>query len=187
MSFHSMYSGSKVVLRPLLEQDLKILASWDEDAEVAYLMGSTSKDHENTTEWYLKMMRSSTSMMFMVETRDGIPIGDIELTEIAWRRGEAELVVRIGEKSYWGQGYGTDAVLTLLHMAFTRLKLNRVYLRVLKHNERAIRCYTKCGFLKEGIVRRRFEGEDNPREILLMTMTRARYAAGIRALAENAS
>lgn len=182
-----MYSGSKVVLRPLLEQDLKILASWDEDEEVAYLMGSTSKDHENTTGWYLKMLKSSNSMMFMVETRDGIPIGDVELTEIAWRRGEAELVVRIGEKSYWGKGYGSDAVLTLLDMAFTRLKLNRVYLRVLKDNQRAIRCYRKCGFLREGIVRRYFEGEKSPREILLMTMTRTRYAAGMRSLAKTAS
>jgi RimJ/RimL family protein N-acetyltransferase len=33
------------------------------------------------------------------------------------------------------------------------LKLHRIDLRVLAFNQRAIACYEKCGFVREGVVR----------------------------------
>ena len=54
-------------------------------------------------------------------------IGDIELDHIAWRSGEAELRVRIGEPSLRGKGLGTEAVRLMLAYAFERLNLTRVY------------------------------------------------------------
>ena len=39
---------------------------------------------------------------------------------------------------------------TMLKYAFLRLNLRRVYLRAYAHNRRALRCYSKSGFCKEG-------------------------------------
>ena len=100
---------------------------------------------------------------------DNQVIGDIELDHIAWRSGDAELRIRIGRKDLWNQGLGTDAVETILGYAFQRLNLNRIYLRVYAHNKRAIRCYTKSGFRKEGRLNTRFG------KILLMRITVSEY------------
>jgi RimJ/RimL family protein N-acetyltransferase len=57
---------------------------------------------------------------------------------------------QIGERDYWGKGYGTDALRVLLRYAFDELNLHRVSLSVLEGNERAMRSYQKCGFRYEG-------------------------------------
>jgi RimJ/RimL family protein N-acetyltransferase len=59
----------------------------------------------------------------------------------------------IGEKEYWDQGYGTDAIETLLRYVFEELNMNRVYLIADERNTRAIHCYEKIGFRREGLLR----------------------------------
>jgi RimJ/RimL family protein N-acetyltransferase len=58
---------------------------------------------------------------------------------------EAELAIRIGDKNYWGKGYGADAVSTLVNY-WLSTGLRRIWLKVLPGNIRAVRCYEKCGF-----------------------------------------
>jgi RimJ/RimL family protein N-acetyltransferase len=60
------------------------------------------------------------------------------------------LGVGIGNRAYWGQGYGSEAVRLTLGYAFEELNLHRVSLSVLGDNPRAIRAYEKCGFVREG-------------------------------------
>jgi len=61
--------------------------------------------------------------------------------------------MQIGEKEYWGRGYGTDTMITFLDYLFNELGLHRVYLRVQSYNTRALKCYEKCGFIQEGVLR----------------------------------
>lgn len=41
----------------------------------------------------------------------------------------------------------------MLAYAFEQMRLHRVELVVLDYNKRAIRCYEKCGFVREGLLR----------------------------------
>ena len=59
----------------------------------------------------------------------------------------------IGDKDYWGRGYGREAVSLLLDYAFRVRNLRRVWLEVHAANERAIRAYKACGFVEEGRMR----------------------------------
>ena len=52
---------------------------------------------------------------------------------------------------YEGKGFGTDAMNALVDFGFGELGLQRVGLTVAPDNERAIRSYEKCGFVREGI------------------------------------
>jgi len=63
---------------------------------------------------------------------------------------EAQLGIRIGDRGYWNLGYGTDATLLLLQYGFEVMGLQRIWLKVLPENIRAIRCYEKCGFTRVG-------------------------------------
>ena len=64
------------------------------------------------------------------------------------------LGVMIGDSNFWGKGYGTDAITTLLHYAFKNLKLNKVRLTVFPTNKRAISCYKKCGCRPVGLMKK---------------------------------
>ncbi len=59
----------------------------------------------------------------------------------------------IGDKDYWGKGYGTDAMRVLMRLAFDRMNLHRLWLQVHDFNQRAIASYEKCGFKRWGMLR----------------------------------
>ncbi|MDA1241279.1 MAG: GNAT family N-acetyltransferase [Chloroflexi bacterium] len=59
---------------------------------------------------------------------------------------EAELGITIGDRDYWGNGYGTDAVRTMLRYLFDDLRLRRVYLHTLSWNYRAQAAFQRAGF-----------------------------------------
>ena len=42
----------------------------------------------------------------------------------------------------------------MLEVGFTELGLEKIWLRVDYDNTNAIKCYEKCGFVKEGIMRK---------------------------------
>jgi RimJ/RimL family protein N-acetyltransferase len=91
---------------------------------------------------------------FSVFDRDkGILIGEIGISSIDTQNKHAEIGMAIGDRGYWGKGYGQDLVKTILDYCFTTLKLNKVYLDVWQENKRAINCYLKSGFKQEGLLR----------------------------------
>src|SRR5690606_40855339 len=73
--------------------------------------------------WHKRLQSHRHWQLFGIEAAAVGLIGDIELDHIAWRSGEAELRVRIGEPSLRGKGLGTEAVRLMLAYAFERLNL----------------------------------------------------------------
>ena len=92
---------------------------------------------------------------FMIQPLDtDQSIGFIGLGGISWNHAETWVGIGIGERAYWGKGYGTDAMQVILRYAFTELNLHRVSLGVFEYNPRAIRSYEKAGFIHEGRTRK---------------------------------
>ena len=61
--------------------------------------------------------------------------------------------IGIGEREFWGKGFGTDAMELILQYAFTELNLQRVSLALHSYNVRALKSYEKAGFRLEGTTR----------------------------------
>ncbi|MFC1918266.1 GNAT family N-acetyltransferase, partial [Chloroflexota bacterium] len=91
---------------------------------------------------------------FAVETSDGSHIGNCTYYNVDRKKGEAEVGIMIGEKDYWGRGYGSEALQALVKHIFRRTKLDRLYLKTLDWNLRAQRCFAKCGFIPCGKMNR---------------------------------
>lgn len=64
-----------------------------------------------------------------------------------------ELGITIGDKDYWGRGYGREVVSLLLDYAFRLRNFHKMWLRVHGSHERALRAYRACGFVEEGRLR----------------------------------
>jgi len=152
-----MIVGEKVRLRPIERDDLPRFVEWFSDPEVRrhlalYLPFSLAQE-ERWFENLLGRLERQESVALTIETAEGAHIGNIGLNSINWKDRNAELGISIGEKAYWDQGYGTDAIRTLLGLAFRQMNLHRVFLRVDADNARGIRCYEKAGFRREGTFR----------------------------------
>jgi len=167
--------GERIKLRPVTPSDLEQLILWSQDPEVNRLMdGDYPGKPQDADAWYQKLKSDRQNKRWAILTSDDQLIGDVELDHITWRSREAEMRICIGDRRYWNKGYGTDTVLTLCRHAFADLTLNQLYLRVFTENARAIRCYEKAGFVKEGrIVRPDQHGVE--REVLLMRQTRRAF------------
>lgn len=167
--------GEKVNLRPIAPADLERMVAWSRDPELAeYMPGNYPESLEQAADWLQRILSDRHNKRWSIVTKEGNLIGDIELDQIAWRSAQAELRVCIGEKGLWNRGLGTDAVRTVIAHAFEKMGLEQIYLRVFNENVRAIRCYSKAGFRKEGRIERR-DPSGRLREILLMRILRSEY------------
>ncbi|NLM44546.1 MAG: GNAT family N-acetyltransferase [Clostridiales bacterium] len=148
--------GKKVILRQGCEKDLFYLHSWYNDKELNKLAGWT-EGKLGTTQLRMNLLKGFgyDPMNLIIETIDeGKPIGTIQLYDFNEVDQSCKLGIRIGDRDYWGKSYGEDAIKTLLRYAFYELDIFRVSLKLYEYNERASRCYLKCGFKYEGRTRK---------------------------------
>jgi RimJ/RimL family protein N-acetyltransferase len=78
----------------------------------------------------------------------------------------------IGETSYWGKGYGTEATRLITRYAFESLNFHRVWLHVYDFNLRGIAIYEKVGYKKEGVLRQHTYREGRYHDVITMAITR---------------
>lgn len=61
----------------------------------------------------------------------------------------------IGEINYWDQGLGTQSLKSTCQYLFDVLQAESIYIDPQAWNERAIKCYEKCGFEKIKVLKER--------------------------------
>ena len=150
--------GEKVVIRGKRMEDAPDDYAWRTDVELAKL--DASQPLRMTYREFLKYSRDElrysggASRRLAIDTFDGEHIGNCMYYDVDLRRGHAELGIMIGKREYWGRGYGTDAVVTLLTHVFTTTSIDLVYLHTLEWNERARRAFLKAGLRETENVRR---------------------------------
>lgn len=151
-----MFKGEKVNLRATTRDDMQQQWLFENDPELWFLDGGAPRPTK--LESLLAHFDENASkgdeneVSFAIEA-DGRYIGHCSLHNFDERSRTCELSVEIGDKAYWGKGYGRDTIRLLLHYAFNHRNLNRVWLITHSENERAIRCYRACGFVEEGRLR----------------------------------
>jgi RimJ/RimL family protein N-acetyltransferase len=176
-----MIEGERVRLRAIERSDIPTCVRWFNDPEVLQYLAMYLPMSEAAEErWFDAQLEDEKSHVFVIETLDGVAIGNLGLFDIDGRNRSAGCGISICEKAYWNQGYGADALRTLLGFAFGEMNLNRIYLSVYDFNERAIRCYEKIGFRQEGRLRQsQFTGGRYVDE-LVMAVLREAWGAGER-------
>ncbi len=106
--------------------------------------------------------------------QDGL-IGSTGLHKLDFRSRHAELGLLIGDRSAWGQGFGTEATRMMLDYGFGTLNLNRIWLQVYSSHAAAIRVYEKAGFRKEGVQRQQHFTDGRYEDGVLMGILRSEW------------
>lgn len=152
------------------EKDAELQAKWNIDSDYIRLLDigpSYLYSIKQIQDWIEE--DDSNACNFAIHTlADDKMIGTVGLDDFNWTARNAWVGIGIGDRDYWGRGYGTEAMKLILHYAFTELNLHRVNLTVFEFNKRAIRSYEKCGFKYEGIQREFIYKDDRRWDILNM-------------------
>jgi RimJ/RimL family protein N-acetyltransferase len=145
--------GKKTILRPLRKAtDFELCLRWINDPEVnQYLLIHFPLTEKKEEEWFDRVANEPNEVVLGIETLDGRLIGTMGLHRINSKDRTAMTGALIGEKEYWGKGYGTDAKMTLLDYAFNTLNLRKINSSVYAFNKRSLKYNLKCGYQIEGV------------------------------------
>ena len=152
-----MIYGKNVRLRAIEREDIPNFVRWFNDPELRrYIQMNEPMSKAGEERWFEDRLSKKGDYIFGIEAQVGeewVSIGNLGLHQVDWKNRCAVFGIILGEKAYWGKGLGTEAARTALRFAFDELNLHRVELEVYAFNPRAIRCYEKVGFRREGTRR----------------------------------
>jgi len=145
--------GNRVDLRILCEEDAPLLVTWMNDHTITqYLASRTPITVEAEIEWIKKGRESKDSYNFGIETKEGELIGCLGFGKIDMIDGTAQSGACIGNKKFWGKGFGTEAKMLLLDFAFNTLNIRKMCSGAIAFNKRSIAYQKKCGGVIEGTL-----------------------------------
>lgn len=146
--------GNKVILRPIIEDDIPKFFIWMNDPEVTkFNTRSLPVSMKQEVEWFQRNCDDARKInLAIVDAQTNNLIGSMGMHGINHVSGTATTGAIIGNKEYWGKGYGGEAKMLFLHFAFYGLNLRKIYSEVLCFNERSINYSLKCGYVKEAIL-----------------------------------
>ena len=179
-----IYKGELVRLSAMNPEEIsKAFSRWGRDSEFKRLLDSgvaRISSSKGTQKWLEKELEGQTINQHWFSIRkldDDMLLGDIDLYVYNWPGRDAFVGLGIGERDFWGKGYGTDVMKILLRFAFTEINLKRVSLGVFEYNPRAIRSYEKAGFRHEGHLRGLLNREGRRWNNLFMGILREEWQA----------
>lgn len=143
--------SSRIQLRQeVFSSDAWKIIDWLEDREISrYLnerqnVGSSIKQvMQRVNMPILTHLFNQDGSFFMITTENDEAIGYLRLVP---KRENAEMVIVIGDKEKWGQGFGTNAIAEGLKHAFFHWRVDEVLAKINMRNERSRRVFQKVGF-----------------------------------------
>jgi ribosomal-protein-alanine N-acetyltransferase len=141
--------------------------SWLNDVEVnKFLETRWVSQTLETIISHIKNVSSSPNeiLLKIVVASEGMHIGNIKIGPIDVNNKSAELSYLIGAKSFWGQGYATEAISLCVDYCFNTLGLYKLQAGCFETNIGSQKALLKAGFELEGRLRKRILSFDGSRE-----------------------
>jgi RimJ/RimL family protein N-acetyltransferase len=169
--------GPTLYLRPLEHEDARLVQPWFNDPEVTRFLLIHRPMNLRAEEGFIdRLLQNEHDMALVIVIRElDKAIGTAGLHHVDYRNRHAGFGLSIGEKAFWGQGYGTEATALVVRHAFQTLNLNRVWLHVYADNARGLRAYEKVGFRREGVLRQDNFREGRYGDTIVMGLLRAEW------------
>jgi len=155
----NLYNHGSITVRLLTEEDAKLLVKWLSDQKILEYYEGRDRPYnfEMVKEHYYERAREITQCIIEFE---GIAIGYIQFYLISEEERQEYgfedfngniygMDQFIGEVEYWNKGIGTELVQSMVNYLLTHEKADKIVMDPQAWNERAIRVYEKCGFVKK--------------------------------------
>lgn len=182
MSKRYFLKGKKVFLQVIKTKELpkisRLITEWINDELVTYYMftGQKPQNSKQIAADLKKQLENKNNVIFLVvDLKTKKPIGYAGLYDIHLTARKAEFRILIGERDFWGKGYGTETTELLTYYGFDRLNLNRIYLGYTVANKRAGNVYKKVGYVYEGTLKEEIYRNSRYYDAIRMAILRKDY------------
>ena len=147
-----MIPGRIIDLHPVRAADLALLRQWEHHPQIDHWLATTTNAldaRESCEQEFERLLRMPRIKLLAIQTKTGAIVGFLHLNDIDLLARKATLRLLIAPEMQH-QGYGTDAMQTLIGFCFRQMGLHRLGLIVLETNGRAQAIYRRLGFVTEG-------------------------------------
>jgi len=147
------------------------------DPDVTRFMNVSCFTNENQAKEMINLLdglsQDSKAIRFsIIKMESNEIIGSCGYNSLDFENAKAEIGYDIA-KSFWGRGYASEAINSLLDYAFSSLKMNRIEAKVVPENLNSIKLLQKLNFTFEGTLRQseRVDGKFNDLSIYSKLMS----------------
>jgi len=146
----------RTVLRPFRSSDVDDRRALGKDPEIIEMFGGSpdfrepvAMTQDEAQEWVDHLVADPDPLLWAVE-HDGRLVGTTQLHSLREDDRKAQFSIGLLDRRCWGRGLGSEVTRAVVRHGFEEVGLHRIGLKVFAHNERALRCYARCGFVVEG-------------------------------------
>ena len=135
-------------LRRVESKDIPMLAAWSssEIAHGKYLSPTAFSEEKGYLQLKSGILWGDNNRTFIIEIKDGKPIGSINYWLRSERHSCAMVALKISAPDDRNKGYGTEAQKYLIINLFERLQIDEIEMYTDINNIAQQRCLTKLGF-----------------------------------------
>lgn len=148
MIINKKLEGDRIYLRTLTEQDAtEKYRSWINNPEINKFL-ETKKTSIKELENYITTQNNDPNCLFLgiFLKENDTHIGNVRLSSIDFNKKSGSIGLLIGEKEYWGKGYGTETYKLFINYVFNNLNLKIITSGAYKENIGAHHIKKKVGF-----------------------------------------
>src|SRR3989338_3716457 len=163
---------NRLILKPLKKEDIENIMKWVNDPDVVKNFQNFKGFTKKELKFIKKVIAGKNDFAFSIFCRaDNAYIGQCSINQISWPNKFGRFSVFI-TKENCGNGFAEEAIGHLLHIAFSRLKLHKVWGVCWVTNKKAWHIYQKLGFKKEGILKDEYYWRGQYHDLIRMAMVK---------------
>ena len=168
--------GQRIILRNVRERDVSEgYCLWMNDPEVTRFLECRFQEHteDDLRAFVARMEQDPDNVFLAIVLRDGDRhIGNLKISSINWLHRFADIGLLIGDKSCWGQNFGSEAIRLATDYAFDALELHSLSAGLYDANIGSLKAFGKAGWQQQGLRKSRFLCEGEHQDQILMGIVR---------------
>ena len=159
----TILESERLILKPLSKSFLSMeYVNWMNDPTVVRFIESGGNYDIKKLKNFLTEAEKKPKYFWAIVVKKGdIHIGNIKIDPINFKHHSGGYGILIGNKKFWGYGYGKEASNLVIKHCFDDLNLKKIILGVNAENKVAVKLYKTLGFVQEGRLKDHlnFEGK----------------------------
>jgi RimJ/RimL family protein N-acetyltransferase len=182
LTLAKLFRGKWVHLSAIEDGDVPSIARWYADSDFGRMWDAFPaypKRASAVKKWIDGHDNELRSFLFGIRltSQNDSLVGFVEIDGIDWSNHTAWLGIAIGERNYWGRGYGTEASTLALDFCFKELNLHRMSATVFSYNTRSRSMCERLGFKLEGAMREHVYRDGRRYDMLMFGILRPEWEA----------
>lgn len=148
--------GERIILRKIKPSDIDDRLAIGRHHEFVHMCGGETiaeTEYPNRATWEKWYENQKDAEYSWIIEYNGKCVGTAGFHHISPEDNSATYRIGIFDSNLHSKGIGTEVTELLIKYGFEFCKWHRIDLKVLDYNLRGIKCYEKCGFKKDGVLR----------------------------------